>query len=86
VMPRQQPALEAGKRTEKPEMESINTFDQARELARLCLECTYAYTARQKQKGLAYECVKNFAEAECPFWADFQGELRAFDASATARI
>jgi hypothetical protein len=85
-MPRQPPAFEAGKRKEKSEMECINIFDQARELARLCLECTYAYTARQQQKGLAYECVKNFAQAECPFWEDFQGELRALDASATTRV
>ena len=67
-------------------MENINTFDQAREMARLCLECTYADTARQAQKGLAYACVKNFAEAECPFWDTYQDELCACCARATGRV
>ena len=65
-------------------MDNINTSDNAREVARLGLECNYADTARQEQKGLAYECIKHFTEAECPFWDTYQDELRACDACATA--
>jgi hypothetical protein len=85
-MPRQPPAFEAGKRKENSEMENINIFEQARELARLCLECTYADSACQEQKSQAYECVKDFAEADCPFWDDYQAELRARGAGTAASI
>jgi hypothetical protein len=48
-------------------MEDINITDKDREMARVCLECPCGKTARQEQKGLIYECVKNFSEAVCPF-------------------
>jgi hypothetical protein len=67
-------------------MGNINIIDKHREMARLCLECIYGNTARQEQRGLAYRCVKNIAQAACPFWDIYQAELRACDASATARV
>jgi len=70
-------------------MDTINAIDKAREMARLCLACNYAQTARQEHgatRGLAYECVKNFAEAECPFWETYRAELRTLDARAIARV
>ena len=85
-MPRHPPALEAGKLGENSEMDNINIIDKARAMARLCLECIYCNTARQEQKGLAYECVKNFTEAMCPFRKIYQAELRALDASARACV
>jgi hypothetical protein len=48
-------------------MENTNITDKDREMACICLECPCGKTARQEQKGLVYECVKNFAEAVCPF-------------------
>jgi hypothetical protein len=67
-------------------MDTINIFDKTREMARLCLECIYADSARQEQKGRPYECVKNFAEAVCPFWKIYQAELCALDASAPTHV
>jgi hypothetical protein len=60
-------------------MDTINIIDKAREMARQCLECIYADTARQEHKGLDYKCVKHFAQAVCPFWEIYQAELRACD-------
>jgi len=60
-------------------MENINAIDKAREMARQCLACIYANTAQPEQKGLAYKCVKDFPEAECPFWETYRVELRTFD-------
>ncbi len=48
-------------------MGDTTVTDKDREMARICLECPCGKTARQEQKGLAYECVKNFGEAVCPF-------------------
>ena len=67
-------------------MKSTNIFDQHREMARLCLECIYANTARPEHKGLPYECVKNFAEVDCPFWKIYQAEQHAGEAGATAHV
>ncbi len=64
-------------------MENVNPIDKAREMARLCLKCIYANTARPEQMGLVYKCVKNFPEAECPFWKFYQATLYAREASAT---
>ena len=66
-------------------MENKYLIDKAREMARLCLECMYGNTARPEQKGLPYTCAKHIAKAVCPFWETYQVELRALDASATAR-
>ncbi len=48
-------------------MENATITDKDREMARVCLECPCGKIARTEQKGLLYECVKNFAEAVCPF-------------------
>ena len=48
-------------------MEDAKITDKDREMARVCMECPCGKTARKEQKGLIYECVKNFAEAVCPF-------------------
>jgi hypothetical protein len=66
-------------------MGNANIFNREREKARLCLGCMYGNTARPEQKGLPYTCAKHFAKAVCPFWETYQAELRALDASATAR-
>ncbi len=65
-------------------MGNINIVDRNRDMARLCLECIYGNAVRPEQKGLAYKCVKNFPEAECPFWKIYQAALYASEASATA--
>jgi hypothetical protein len=67
-------------------MENINIINRVREMARLCLECPYANTARQEQKGVAYKCAKNVPQAQCPFWDLYQAELRACDASRLSYV
>jgi len=48
-------------------MENATITDKDREMAHVCMECPCGKTARQEQKGLVFECVKNFAESVCPF-------------------
>ena len=67
-------------------MGNIKIIDRNRDMARLCLECIYGNTDRPEQKGLAYDCVKNSSEAECPFWKIYQEELYAREASETAYV
>ena len=67
-------------------MKNANTFNEYREMARLCLDCIYGNTARPEHKGLAYECVKKVVEADCPFWKIYQAELHACKTSASAGV
>lgn len=48
-------------------MENTNVTEQDRAMARICLECPCGKTARRKQKGLAYDFVKNVTSGLCPF-------------------
>lgn len=68
-------------------MENTNLIDKAREMARLCLDCIYGNITRPEHgaaRGSAYECVKNFPVADCPFWGIYQVELQARAGQATA--
>lgn len=48
-------------------METAKVTEQERAMARICLECPCGKAARSKQKGLAYDLVKNVTGGLCPF-------------------
>jgi ubiquitin len=48
-------------------MENSSVSDKDREMAQVCMSCPMCENARKDQKGFFYSCVKNFAEAMCPY-------------------
>lgn len=48
-------------------MQNEDVTEKDIEMAQVCLSCPCCKIARQEQEGLMYSCLKNYAEALCPF-------------------